>query len=74
MGRVAGHAEDYLLDASVQARQLDELKQNVDILAQNVQAGGQKARWENIVTAPLCIRLLLKPMLMQARSDMIGKH
>ena len=39
-------ATDFLLDAKMQIQQMDDLKQDVEALAQDVQAGGDKAKWD----------------------------
>ena len=39
-------ATDFLLDAKMQIQQMDDLKQDVEALSQDVQAGGDKAKWE----------------------------
>ena len=42
---VVESATDFLLDAKMQVKQMDALKQDVEALAQDVQAGGNTARW-----------------------------
>lgn len=39
-------ATDFLLDAKMQIQQMDDLKQDVEALSQDVQAGGDKAKWD----------------------------
>ena len=44
-------ATDFLLDAKMQIQQMDDLKQDVEALSQDVQAGGDKAKWELLFCA-----------------------
>ncbi len=51
-GEAVESATDFLLDAKMQIQQMDDLKKDVEVLAEDVKAGGDKARHGSLLSTP----------------------